>query len=238
MSSDRDRTTNRRSRGREIALQVLYQVEQNPELDRAEIDRFVARRVREPWLRERALELARRGRLDLAKSDALAMIEKALAEVRAEGSTKAVFEGEFAHAVRDLAKALDLRDFTRALHEGVIAHKEVIDKAIEEVAENWSLDRMAAIDRNILRVGAYEILFAADVPNRVAINEALEIAKRYSTAQSSRFVNGILDRLREKLENPAPPPPAAPEIQSIEPGLEDESQQTRDPSLTDQSQDA
>ena len=65
---------------------------------------------------------------------------------------------------------------------------------ISEVAENWRLDRMAAIDRNILRLGAYEMLFCPEVPAKVAINEALELAKRYSTAQSSRFVNGILDR--------------------------------------------
>ena len=66
---------------------------------------------------------------------------------------------------------------------------------ITEVAENWRLDRMAAIDRNILRLGAYEMLYCPEVPAKVAINEALELAKRYSTAQSSRFVNGILDRV-------------------------------------------
>ena len=66
---------------------------------------------------------------------------------------------------------------------------------ISQVAENWRLDRMAAIDRNILRLGAYEMLFCPEVPAKVAINEALELAKRYSTAQSSRFVNGILDRV-------------------------------------------
>ena len=64
---------------------------------------------------------------------------------------------------------------------------------------------MAAIDRNILRLGAYEMLFCPEVPPKVAINEALELAKRYSTAQSSRFVNGILDRLQ-----PAEPGPGRP----------------------------
>ena len=80
---------------------------------------------------------------------------------------------------------------------------------ISEVAENWRLDRMAAIDRNILRLGAYEMLFCPEVPPKVAINEALELAKRYSTAQSSRFVNGILDRLqpaeRRRPDSPAEP---------------------------------
>ena len=74
-------------------------------------------------------------------------------------------------------------------------HQEQIDALISEAAENWRIDRMAAIDRNILRLGVYEMMFCQEVPARVAINEALELAKRYSTAQSSRFVNGILDRL-------------------------------------------
>lgn len=127
----------RRSRGREIALQVLYLLEQNPDVDPAEIDRFIEQRIREPRLRT------------------------------------------FAHALVD----------------GTRTHKVEIDALISRVAENWRLDRMAAIDRNILRLGAFEMLYCPDVPTKVAINEALELAKRYSTAQSSRFVNGILDRL-------------------------------------------
>jgi N utilization substance protein B len=67
---------------------------------------------------------------------------------------------------------------------------------------------MAAIDRNILRVGAYEMLYCSDVPTKVAINEALELAKRYSTAQSSRFVNGILDRLQNAQPEANQTPPA------------------------------
>jgi len=88
-----------------------------------------------------------------------------------------------------------LAEFTSALITGVREHQARIDAMIQEVAENWRLDRMAAIDRNILRLGAYEVLFCPDVPPKVAINEALDLAKRYSTSQSSRFVNGILDRV-------------------------------------------
>jgi transcription antitermination protein NusB len=128
----------RRTRAREIALQVLYQLEQNPSYKPAEIDRFIERRLREPRL----------------------------------------------------------RGFAHELIAGVQAHQPKIDDLIASAAENWRLDRMAAIDRNILRLGAFEMLFCPDVPMKVAINEALELAKRYSTAQSSRFVNGILDRLQ------------------------------------------
>ena len=66
------------------------------------------------------------------------------------------------------------------------------------MAENWDLTRMAAVDRNILRLAAYEILFDADIPKSVAINEAIEIVKRFSTDESSKFVNGILDKLEKQ----------------------------------------
>jgi N utilization substance protein B len=128
----------RRSRGREVALQVLYQIEQNPGVPPDEISRFIARRL----LQDRKL-----------------------------------------------------CEFTEGLVAGVKEHQAKLDAMISEVAENWRLDRMAAIDRNILRLGAYEMLFCPEVPAKVAINEALELAKRYGTAQSSRFVNGILDRV-------------------------------------------
>ena len=99
---------------------------------------------------------------------------------------------------RRLLEDRKLCDFTEGLIAGVKEHQARIDAMISQVAENWRLDRMAAIDRNILRLGAYEMLFCPDVPAKVAINEALELAKRYSTAQSSRFVNGILDRVLQK----------------------------------------
>jgi transcription antitermination protein NusB len=140
----------RRSRGREVALQVLYQVEQNPAVSNEEICRFIQRRL----LEDRKL-----------------------------------------------------CDFTEGLIVGVKEHQARIDAMISKVAENWRLDRMAAIDRNILRLGAYEMLFCPAVPAKVAINEALELAKRYSTAQSSRFVNGILDRvLQWQVQEPRPKP--------------------------------
>ena len=89
-----------------------------------------------------------------------------------------------------------LRDYSAELIGGIREHRGRLDELIAKVAENWSLERMAAIDRNILRLGAFEMLHSPEVPIKVAINEALELAKRYSTAQSSRFVNGILDRLQ------------------------------------------
>ncbi len=149
----------RRTRGREIALQVLYQLELNAGQSSEEVTRFIERRL--------------------------------LAEPK-------------------------LCVFSQSLVDGVRENQARIDSVITTVAENWRLDRMAAIDRNILRLGAYELLCCADVPDKVAINEALELAKRYSTAQSSKFVNGVLDRMKamsaaRKLDEPASKPASNPE---------------------------
>ena len=84
--------------------------------------------------------------------------------------------------------------FARSLWVGVRRDRDELDRLLGERAEHWSLQRMAVTDRNILRLGAYEMLHT-DTPNRVAIDEALELAKRYGTRHSSQFVNGILDRL-------------------------------------------
>lgn len=73
-----------------------------------------------------------------------------------------------------------------------------IDRMIERVAENWLLKRMAAVDRNILRIAAYEILYRKDIPSAVTINEALEIAKKYSSLDAASFLNGVLDRLAKE----------------------------------------
>lgn len=84
--------------------------------------------------------------------------------------------------------------FARELVAGVRRNREELDRRIAELAVNWALDRMAVTDRCVLRLGAYEILFS-DTPNTVAIDEAIELAKRFGTAQSAHFVNGVLDGL-------------------------------------------
>lgn len=88
----------------------------------------------------------------------------------------------------------ELIAFARNLVNGVRRNRGEIDAELTQKADNWSLHRMAATDRNVMRLGAYEILYS-DTPNRVAINEAIELAKRFGSAQSAQFVNGILDRL-------------------------------------------
>ena len=86
----------------------------------------------------------------------------------------------------------EIFDYASYLVEGVVNNNEEIDQAIAGLAQNWSLERMPALDRAILRIGAYEILFASDVPSEVAISEAVELAKELSTDDSPAFVNGVL----------------------------------------------
>jgi transcription antitermination protein NusB len=133
----------KRSRAREVALQLLFQRDHNPGVDRAALVKFVQDRLREP----------------------------------------------------------DLEGFCLALYDGVMAHLAEIDQRLTEAAENWRLPRMAAVDRNVLRLGAYELLHAPETPPTVALDEAIELARRFGSADSPAFVNGVLDRLRQ-----GPPP--------------------------------
>ena len=136
----------RRSRAREVALQLLFQRDLNKRIDRAALERFVRDRLRDETL----------------------------------------------------------MPFCLGLYDGMIAHQADIDRRLSEAAENWRLVRMAAVDRNVLRLGAYELLFAPDMPAGVAIDEAIELARRYGSKDSPGFVNGVLDRLRQtKEETPA-----------------------------------
>jgi N utilization substance protein B len=89
----------------------------------------------------------------------------------------------------------DIKAFSEEIFFGTIDNIEEIDRVISNFAENWRLDRMAAVDRNILRLATYELLYREDIPVKVAINEAIEIAKKYSSQESPSFVNGILDRI-------------------------------------------
>jgi N utilization substance protein B len=93
----------------------------------------------------------------------------------------------------------EIQPFAEKLVRGVREHLAELDAQIQGASKNWRLERMARVDRNLIRLGLYELKYADDVPAKVAINEAIEIAKRYGTNESSAFVNGILDRCREEL---------------------------------------
>ncbi|HEU5271360.1 MAG TPA: transcription antitermination factor NusB [Jatrophihabitans sp.] len=88
-----------------------------------------------------------------------------------------------------------ISDYTIELVEGVTEHRQAIDELLSNYAEGWTLDRMPGVDRAVLRVGLYELLWSTDVPDAVAIDEAVELAKSLSTDESPRFVNGLLGRV-------------------------------------------
>ncbi len=125
----------RRSRAREVVLQVLYQDDLNPGSNPTVADQFLQSRLKDE----------------------------------------------------------ELSQFARTLLSGVRRNRQELDEMLNQTAENWTIERMAVTDRNVLRLGAYEILFL-DTPDRVAINEAVELAKRFGSTHSAQFVNGILDR--------------------------------------------
>ncbi len=93
------------------------------------------------------------------------------------------------------AEPEQVRSFADELFQGTLRHRDEIDAVIRNAAEHWDLDRMVAVDRNILRLAAYEILYRQDIPAAVTIDEALEIAKKFSTQESASFINGLLDRI-------------------------------------------
>ena len=89
-----------------------------------------------------------------------------------------------------------VKQFSLELVEGIQKNHEIIDRKIAQYAENWELRRMAVVDRNILRQACFELLFRPEIPPKVAINEAIELAKHFSSVEAGKFVNGILDKIR------------------------------------------
>ena len=126
-----------RRRGRELALQALYQIEMTGDTSPASLDLF--------WSH---------------------------------------FEG-----------TVRTRDFARRLVSGVVNHREEIDRLIEQSSDHWKLTRMPKVDLNILRLATYELLCCPDIPLNVSIDEAIEIGKRYGSADSPTFINGVLDHV-------------------------------------------
>ena len=113
---------------------------------------------------------------DIRKSDALAIIETRL-------------------NIGEVAELPPVRDYTKILVAGVLDHKRKIDELIATYIQGWDIDRLAAVDRNILRIAIYEILWASEIPDAVAIDEALILAKDLSTEESAGYIHGVLAKI-------------------------------------------
>lgn len=103
-------------------------------------------------------------------------------------------------AINNVLEGEPTDEYLQASVEGTAANMEEIDSMIKENLEKWSFDRLAKVDRNILRLAVYEMKFSEDVPDKVAINEAIELAKHFSDERSSKFINGVLSRIKESMD--------------------------------------
>jgi len=113
------------------------------------------------------------------------------------------FEEALAEFWRQNEEPKTVQDFTNDLLRGIVPKLPEIDAKIRTLADNWDFERLAVVDRNVLRLAVYEMLHRPEIPPVVSINEAIEIAKKFSTAESGKFVNGLLDRVKNELLRPA-----------------------------------
>ncbi len=130
------------------------------------------------------------------------------------GGGAGVSDLEDFYAFRGLSPAA--RRFCEGLVRGLLDHTTAIDDALREYSQNYELDRLSAVDRNILRLAIHEMLFCPEIPPVVSINEAIDIAKKYSTEESGRFVNGVLDRIKMTLKRPDRTPSKAIEVEPLD----------------------
>lgn len=126
-------------------------------------------------------------------------------DVQGEGPTvKDALEAAWGSGAEasDGPAAPEMKQFALELVEGVRERLKELDAKIEQHSTNWRIDRMSRIDRNVLRLGAYELEFRPDVPKKVALNEAVELGKKFGTEESSAFINGLLDKLAQGIDKP------------------------------------
>ncbi len=109
--------------------------------------------------------------------------------------SKLNYQEAFRNYLENNPQRQEVTDFSFCLLEGVMKNLEFIDSMIKKYVENWEIKRLAYIDRNILRLGCFELLFLEDIPPKVSINEAIELAKRFGDIQSPSFINGVLDKI-------------------------------------------
>lgn len=112
------------------------------------------------------------------------------------GDSSEISLDNFWSSLADEEPEAQVKEFAIQLVKGVEDNRKIIDEKISYYAANWQLERMAVVDRNILRLAAYEILICPEIPPKVSINEAIELAKKFSDVEASKFVNGILDKIK------------------------------------------
>jgi N utilization substance protein B len=110
-------------------------------------------------------------------------------------------DGRVEEVIEEETKGKNIdKKYIEDMINGILNHKSEIDEEINRISKRWKVEKMNPVDRNILRIGCYEIIFKADIPTKVSINEAVELAKKYGSEKSPAFVNGILDKLAKELQ--------------------------------------
>jgi N utilization substance protein B len=149
---------------------------------------------------------------------------QALFQFDVQGET---FAAELDTFFAESSDPAEVAAFARVLTEGAWEHRAEADAILNKLTVRWSVDRMAVADRNILRMGIYQLLHCPDIPPRVVINEAIELGKRYSTADSSQFINGLLDAAHKQAGGAGAVTPAEASEETTE-NDNDECQMTND----------
>ena len=106
----------------------------------------------------------------------------------------------YPHFWKEHEAEIEVKEFAQGLVEGVMREREALDRVIAGSVDNWRIERMAVVDRNILRVAVYELAWLKDTPPVVVLDEAIEVGKKYGSEQSGSFINGILDAVRKRIE--------------------------------------
>ncbi|MFT3842024.1 MAG: transcription antitermination factor NusB [Myxococcaceae bacterium] len=123
-------------------------------------------------------------------------------ELKGASTPEAALEQAWAASAEEGPRDEETHAFALELVKGVQDHLQETDELIQKHSHNWKLDRMSRIDRNVLRLGVYELKFRADIPSKVSLNEAIELGKKFGGEQSSAFINGLLDKLAQELAKP------------------------------------
>ena len=123
------------------------------------------------------------------------------------GQPTAVLPAMIEHNLQEFGPGLEEQDFAKKIVDGVIEHLSKIDEEITKFAPSWPLNQITIVDRNILRIGVYELKFCNDIPPKVAINEAIELAKSFGGPASGKFVNGVLGSMFNEIQKTNPKPP-------------------------------
>lgn len=133
------------------------------------------------------------------------------------GKQEGALNAMLVHNLKEFAPDFDDKGFTKSIVEGVVQNREEIDALIEKYAPEWPIEQITIVDRNVLRIGIYELRFNHDIPPKVAINEAIELAKTFGGESSGKFINGVLGTIFKQMDPEAAAQPSEAQTKKQQP---------------------